>query len=62
MNWGHWDSDVDKFINYKDILKIKEKTETKMNEITEILEKIYHNEELRQTIVPLFISDPGQGN
>lgn len=31
-----------------------------MDEITKILEKIYYNEELRQTIVPLFLSDPGQ--
>jgi MoxR-like ATPase len=32
-----------------------------MNNIKEILEKIYINEELRKTIVPLFISNPGQG-
>lgn len=31
-----------------------------MNEITEVLEKVYNNLELRQTIVPLFISNPGE--
>ncbi len=32
-----------------------------MKEITEILEKVYSNKELRKTIVPLFIGDPGSG-
>ena len=32
-----------------------------MKEIKEILEKIYNNDELRKTIVPLFISNPGMG-
>ena len=32
-----------------------------MNNIKSILEKVYNNEELRQTIVPLFISNPGIG-
>lgn len=32
-----------------------------MKKIKEILEKIYTNKELRQSIVPLFLSDPGMG-
>lgn len=32
-----------------------------MQEITGVLEKIYNNEELRKSIVPLFISNPGLG-
>jgi len=38
--------------NYKEI---------SMNQIKEVLEKIYDNLELRRTIVPLFISNPGTG-
>lgn len=30
------------------------------NEITEILENVYNNKNLRRTIVPLFMSNPGQ--
>ena len=32
-----------------------------MEEIEKVLEKVYNNLELRQTIVPLFISNPGMG-
>jgi hypothetical protein len=32
-----------------------------MHQIRDILEKIYNNEELRSTVVPLFMSTPGQG-
>ena len=32
-----------------------------MNKLIEILEKIYNDLELRKTVVPLFISNPGQG-
>lgn len=32
-----------------------------MNEIKKVLEKVYNNEELRKSIVPLFIGDPGLG-
>lgn len=32
-----------------------------MNKIKDVLEKVYNNEELRKTIVPLFIGDPGLG-
>lgn len=35
--------------------------EISMNKIKEILEKVYTNLELRRTIVPLFISNPGMG-
>lgn len=60
---GIYDSEVKEFIEAKEILKIENKNEeTTMNEITRILEKIYVNEDLRSTIVPLFMSDPGMGN
>ena len=32
-----------------------------MNKIYEVLEKVYTNDSLRKTIVPLFIGDPGLG-
>ena len=32
-----------------------------MNEITRVLEKIYENQDLRSSIVPLFMSNPGIG-
>lgn len=32
-----------------------------MKIITEVLEKIYHNKELRRSIVPLFLGNPGIG-
>lgn len=32
-----------------------------MNQIKEVLEKVYKDKELRKAIVPLFISDPGMG-
>lgn len=32
-----------------------------MVNIKEILEKVYNDKELRKTIVPLFIGDPGLG-
>jgi len=32
-----------------------------MKQIEEILNKIYHNQDLRKSIVPLFIGDPGLG-
>jgi MoxR-like ATPase len=32
-----------------------------MKNIEEILEKVYTNKELRQSIVPLFIGNPGLG-
>lgn len=32
-----------------------------MQEITEILEKVYNNESLRKSVIPLFISNPGMG-
>ena len=35
--------------------------EISMNKITEVLEKVYNNPELRKSIVPLFISNPGMG-
>ena len=60
--YGYYDDDVKEFIDFKDLFKIETKnTKIKMNEITEILEKIYSNKELRKTIVPLFMSDPGMG-
>lgn len=63
--WGYYDEDVKVYINALDIInniKIKiVNTETNMNEITEILEKVYEDHELRKTIVPLFISNPGLG-
>ena len=57
---GYKDDDVEEFIEAKEILKNTNEEKINMNEITKILEGIYHNEELRQTIVPLFLSDPGQ--
>lgn len=47
-------------MNLKWLNKNRRKSK-KMNEITRILEKVYNNESLRQTIVPLFISNPGMG-
>jgi len=32
-----------------------------MKQIREIIEKIYDDENLRQTIVPLFLGNPGLG-
>lgn len=32
-----------------------------MNEIKDVLEKIYKDEELRETCIPLFLSNPGMG-
>jgi len=32
-----------------------------MIKIKEVLEKVYNNDSLRRTIVPLFIGDPGLG-
>jgi len=32
-----------------------------MNKIKDVLEKVYSNESLRKTVVPLFIGDPGLG-
>lgn len=32
-----------------------------MNQIKEILEKVYTNDSLRKTIVPLFLGNPGLG-
>lgn len=42
--------------------KIKnEKTTLKMNKVKDVLEKVYSNDSLRKTIVPLFIGNPGLG-
>ena len=32
-----------------------------MNQMKSVLEKVYENKELRKTIVPLFIGNPGLG-
>ena len=32
-----------------------------MKKIKEILEKVYNNQELRKSVVPLFIGNPGLG-
>jgi len=32
-----------------------------MKNITSVLQRVYENEELRKTIVPLFIGNPGLG-
>lgn len=42
--------------------KIKnEKTTLKMDKVKDVLEKVYSNDSLRKTIVPLFIGNPGLG-
>lgn len=58
---GYYDRDVAEFIEISEIINKNDITENnnKMNEITEILEGIYNDSELRKTIVPLFISNPG---
>lgn len=40
---------------------INEKTTLKMNKVKDVLEKVYSNDSLRKTIVPLFIGNPGLG-
>jgi hypothetical protein len=63
--WGYWDKDVGtNYIKAEEILNTKikmEKTGNNMDEITEVLEKLYKYPELRQSIIPLFISHPGIG-
>lgn len=61
-SYGTKDEDIDKYIHINEILnRTKNIEENKMNEITEILEKLYENPQLRKTIIPLFISHPGMG-
>ena len=46
----------------KETKKINPKTEyIRMKKVQDVLEKVYENHELRKTIVPLFIGDPGLG-
>lgn len=42
-------------------VKLKHKNHTTMKNIKEVLEKVYSNEDLRQSVVPLFIGNPGMG-
>lgn len=59
--YGFSDKKVKEYIHIDEILnRTKNIEENKMNEITTILEGIYNDLELRRTIVPLFISNPGQ--
>lgn len=54
--------DIDALRKQKEsIIKNKNKYELKMIKIKEVLEKVYNNESLRRSIVPLFIGDPGLG-
>ena len=63
---GYKDDDVEEFIEAKEILEMKwlnkkQRQSKKMNEIARILDKIYEDENLRETVVPLFMSNPGIG-
>lgn len=40
---------------------IKNEIKLKMDEVNDVLEKVYSNDSLRKTIVPLFIGNPGLG-
>ena len=52
-----------KYVDYKkEIIKSKyEKEDGTMNNIEKVLEKIYTNDELRKTCIPLFLGNPGLG-
>lgn len=52
--WAHEDNTTEKQIKTN-------KYAIKMIKIKEVLDKVYNNESLRRTIVPLFIGDPGLG-
>jgi hypothetical protein len=55
-----WVTGIDPHNN--DIIKEEIKNEKfGMKQITEVLEKVYNNESLRKSIVPLFIGNPGLG-
>lgn len=47
--------------NFKQLITNQEKRNLKMRRIEEVLEKVYSNKELRSSVVPLFIGDPGLG-
>jgi len=58
-----WDVEIKKFEKIKDtkINKSKINKFIRMNKIKDVLAKVYDNESLRRSIVPLFIGDPGLG-
>lgn len=45
----------------EEIIDKKENNDYTMREVRDILEKVYSNESLRKSVVPLFIGDPGLG-